>query len=1274
MASASGVTAGLISKTDYDTFNGKQDALGFTPENSANKNAANGYAGLTASTKLNLAQMQEVMAAGDLSDLSGLFGSSPGTKAVTTALASDPTTDNCVKWVAGGKLGDAGAACGTGGGGGITTLNSLTATTQYFGTPGTSGTAPNWSSVTDTHTLNIPLASASSVTAGLISKTDYDTFNGKENVLTFNSPLSRSVNTVSCPTCSVTGHTHAESDVINLVSDLAAKEATANKNAANGYAGLTASTRLNLAQMQEVMAAGDLSDLSGLFGSSPGTKAVTTALASDPTTDNCVKWIAGGKLGDAGAACGTGGGGGITTLNSLTATTQYFGTPGTSGTAPNWSSVTDTHTLNIPLASAASVTAGLISKTDYDTFNGKENVLTFNSPLSRSTNTVSCPTCATGSSLTSNRLPKVSTSPGLTDSLLSDNGTTLTYTGTAGISAATFSTTGSGPAILKGTEGACAGAESGKDVFCLGDATGHRAQVSNNGGAFSNVLLASDSVEYTANKNAANGYAGLTASTKLNLAQMQEVMAAGDLSDLSGLFGSSPGTKAVTTALASDPTTDNCVKWVAGGQLGDAGAACGTGGGGGITTLNSLTATTQYFATPGTSGTAPNWSSVTDTHTLNIPLASASSVTAGLISKTDYDTFNGKENVLTFSSPLSRSVNTVTCPTCSVTGHTHAESDVTNLVSDLAAKEATANKNAANGYAGLTASTKLTLAQMQEVMAAGDLSDLSGLFGSSPGTKAVTTALASDPTTDNCVKWIAGGKLGDAGAACGGGGAVTSVFGRTGDVVAQANDYRLDQIASPNAGVTFQPTTDGTFVFRQYNGTNAVDIFQVQTKTPTTVFSVSKEGYVNLASLQVSSGTLRMNALLTNIILQGGQDGTSTSTLGGFTLRGGNNTTTGTTGKGGPGVIAGGTTAGTADNSGPISIYPGGSTNASPGLPGLLDISNSYKVGGTVTATYVQCLTGSYSVADCGTSATNPVGVALTTTNPVRVQFAGITTVTYDGTYSPSYAWFACTSATVGGKVTPQAAACAAGREVGIVVSSGSSVTSGPVQLTLAAVGGGGGGGITSLNGLTATTQYFATPGTSGTAPNWSSVTDTHTLNIPMASSASVTAGLISKTDYDTFNGKPNLVTAGSAGIAAFNAGTNTTAARSDHTHRQFMSLSWFFPGAVVAGVQAARALVPEGVTNCILTNSRISVNTTSSSSSTYNIQRCTGGAGNCSSTANIYSSDVTLGASTESVAGGTPTTTTVTAGDAFRVNLVTVGSGLADVSVTLSYKCECTN
>ena len=48
------------------------------------------------------------------------------------------------------------------------------------------------------------------------------------------------------------------------------------------------------------------------------------------------------------------------------------------------------------------------------------------------------------------------------------------------------------------------------------------------------------------------------------------------------------------------------------------------------------------------------------------------------------------------------------------------------------------------------------------------------------------------------------------------------------------------------------------------------------------------------------------------------------------------------------------------------------------------------------------------------------------------------------------------------------------------------------------------GSGLTSLNGQIGSTQTFAN-GTTGTAPTFSSATNTHTLNIPMASSAGVT-------------------------------------------------------------------------------------------------------------------------------------------------------------------------
>jgi hypothetical protein len=79
----------------------------------------------------------------------------------------------------------------------------------------------------------------------------------------------------------------------------------------------------------------------------------------------------------------------------------------------------------------------------------------------------------------------------------------------------------------------------------------------------------------------------------------------------------------------------------------------------GITTLNGLTALSQSFAV-GTTGTDFNIQSLTSTHTFNLPVASGSNT--GKLSNVDWLTFDGKENVLTFSAPLSRSVNTVSIP------------------------------------------------------------------------------------------------------------------------------------------------------------------------------------------------------------------------------------------------------------------------------------------------------------------------------------------------------------------------------------------------------------------------------------------------------------------------------------------------------------------------------------------------------------------------------------------------------------------------------------
>jgi len=86
------------------------------------------------------------------------------------------------------------------------------------------------------------------------------------------------------------------------------------------------------------------------------------------------------------------GGVGVGTVTSVAALTL-----GTTGTDLNSSVATGTTTpvitLNVPTASAAN--RGVLSSTDWSTFNGKESALTFSAPLVRTTNTISIPVATT---------------------------------------------------------------------------------------------------------------------------------------------------------------------------------------------------------------------------------------------------------------------------------------------------------------------------------------------------------------------------------------------------------------------------------------------------------------------------------------------------------------------------------------------------------------------------------------------------------------------------------------------------------------------------------------------------------------------------------------------------------------------------------------------------------------------------------------------------------------------------------------------------------------
>ena len=90
---------------------------------------------------------------------------------------------------------------------------------------------------------------------------------------------------------------------------------------------------------------------------------------------------------------------GLNALNGLTAQVQYFAT-GTSGTDFAISSATDTHTFNLPTASATN--RGALSSADWTTFNNKQNALT--NPVTGSGTTNYLPKWTSGSALGNSNL------------------------------------------------------------------------------------------------------------------------------------------------------------------------------------------------------------------------------------------------------------------------------------------------------------------------------------------------------------------------------------------------------------------------------------------------------------------------------------------------------------------------------------------------------------------------------------------------------------------------------------------------------------------------------------------------------------------------------------------------------------------------------------------------------------------------------------------------------------------------------------------------------
>jgi len=176
--------------------------------------------------------------------------------------------------------------------------------------------------------------------------------------------------------------------------------------------------------------------------------------------------------------------------------------------------------------------------------------------------------------------------------------------------------------------------------------------------------------------------------------------------------------------------------------------------------------------------------------------------------------------------------------------------------------------------------------------------------------------------------------------------------------------------------------------------------------------------------------------------ITGAHDASGNAALAGTTLRGANQTGAGgSSSQGGSVLITGGANAATnaASVGGSVMLKAGNSTGAtSTGLPGLLTTLEPYLQGTTVTQWNLQCTSATaMTVADCGASPSNIVGVAFHLNTTVSVQVAVSESETPVNASAAVTVGHTVCAGTTAGQVTDSGGTgpCTTGRTVGMVLA-----------------------------------------------------------------------------------------------------------------------------------------------------------------------------------------------------------------------------------------------
>ena len=439
--------------------------------------------------------------------------------------------------------------------------------------------------------------------------------------------------------------------------------------------------------------------------------------------------------------------------------------------------------------------------------------------------------------------------------------------------------------------------------------------------------------------------------------------------------------------------------------------------GSGISSLNGATSATQSFAN-GTAGTQPAYVTANGVHTLNIPLASAGSVTAGLLSNSDYVSFvNQGTSITTLSS---NKITSSAASIAQVLGYVPAMNGAATVASiDLGSASATGTiadarlPNSSNVTSG-TQYTKVTVDGKGRVTSGGQIaaSDITTALGYAP----ISSTAASKWTTNGSNIGYTTGKVG---------------IGTTSPV----QPLHVHTAAGSDPGILM---TDGD-----------------QSHPFTPFYSFAPANTTALLFPAIGGG-LGLYGFTSNNTAYGMSFGSYQGTTTPVLTSAFNFTAQKSNGAGGFASLVASETLMTVVNSN-INVF----TLKGTGKLGL---------GGITSPITVLDVSGAIRISmDSATCAAAYAG-------SIRYN-AGLVEFCNGSTWSAF---------------------------------------------------GVAGAGITTFNGSTSATQTFAY-GTAGTAPAFSTLNGVHTFNIPLASAAGVTGGLLSFSDYTAFN---NKITSSAASIA----------------------------------------------------------------------------------------------------------------------------------------------